>query len=55
MWGKRRGSDVMDFLRIQAAFYGVVIREYPTSIIRRTLVILMSRWKYSKGLVFKLF
>ena len=41
----------MRYLKIQAAHYGIVIGEYPTTIIRKTLVVLMVRWEYSKGMV----
>ena len=47
-WGKRRGTDVLEFLRIQAGHFGIKINKYATSIIRRTLVVLMTRWEYPK-------
>lgn len=50
-WGPKRGSELMRYLKVQAAHYGIVIGEYPTTIIRKTLVVLMVRWDYSKGLV----
>lgn len=50
-WGPRRGTDVMAFLKVQCHHYGISIGEYPTSIIRRSLVVLMTRWRYPKGMV----
>ena len=52
-WGARRGTDVLRYIKKQAANYNIIIDDYKTSILRKSVVVLMCRWKYSKGNVYE--
>ena len=54
-WGSRRGCDVLKYIKAEAPKYGIEIQEYATCVIRKTMVLLYTRYGYRKGMVFFLF